>query len=44
MEALLRIKSPLVMQVLRVTETKGRKFDVEYEYVPEALKLSQKIH
>lgn len=42
-EALLRVKSTLVMQVLRVTESKGRRFDVEYEYVPEALKIWHKI-
>lgn len=32
-KALLNINSPLVMQVFKVTETKGKKFQVDYEYV-----------
>lgn len=41
--ALINIKSRALMQVLKVVETKGKRFQMDFEYVGESLRSSNKM-
>lgn len=41
--ALINIKSPALMQVLKVVETRGKRFQVDFEYFGESLRSSNKM-
>jgi hypothetical protein len=38
------VQSPFLVQILKVNEIRGKNFIIDFEYVPESLKKSQKIY